>query len=555
MPYRSQARHAGLDRIFARSWYAGAGRTAGELERPLIAVANSWNEVAPENIHLRSVSEAVKAGVRSAGGTPLEFNVIHATDVIAMASDGMRYVLPSRELIADCVEVMVQAHAFDAVVLIAGGDKVTPGMIMGALRTGVPAICASTPGRPRWATTEGRPVSWETVFEAIGERRRGLIDDADVEGLVTAQMPGPGGGASAYTGNSMAVVAEALGLAIPHSSTVVAGSSEQLRLAWEAGSAMLAALHGGRSLSETVTSAGIRNAARVAVAVSGSTNVALHLPAIAREAGLRFGFEDLEEICRATPTLVHLRPSGEVSLPEFHRAGGVPAVLRELGGLLEDAPAVAAASVQEIANAAPEADGAVVHRRSDPVADRGALAVLHGSLAPRGAVTKVAAVAPECRRSTGPARVFELEETACEAIYGGAVRPGEVVVIRNEGPKGGPGFREMLGATAALMGMGLGSSVALVTDGRFSGASRGAVIGYVCPEAASGGPIGLVEDGDVIAIDMEAGTIELEVSPAILAERRERHGHGGQPSNGVLARYAALVSEACDGAVLAGSIG
>jgi dihydroxy-acid dehydratase len=553
VPYRSQARHAGLDRIFARSWYAGAGRTAGELERPLVAVANSWNEVAPENVHLRSVAEAVKAGVRAAGGTPLEFNVIHATDVIAMASDGMRYVLPSRELIADCVEVMVQAHAFDAVVLIAGGDKVTPGMIMGALRTGVPALCVYA-GTTEVGNYQGRPVSWETVFEAIGERRRGLIDDADVEGLVAAQMPGPGGGASAYTGNSMAMVAEALGLAVPGSSTVVAGSSEQLRLAWTAGSAIIPALETGRSLAETVTLAGIRNAARVAVAVSGSTNVALHLPAIAQEANVRFGFEELERICRETPTLVHLRPSGEVSLPEFHRAGGVPTVLRELGDLLEQAPAVLASSVQDIARAAPEADGTVVHRRSEPFADRGGLAVLHGSLAPRGAVTKVAAVAPQCRRSTGPARVFEFEETACEAIYGGAVLPGEVVVIRNEGPKGGPGFREMLGATAALMGMGLGDSVALVTDGRFSGASRGAVIGYVCPEAASGGPIGLVEDGDVIAIDMDAGTLELEVSPAILEARRARHVRSVQQSSGVLARYAALVSEACDGAVLTGRI-
>jgi dihydroxy-acid dehydratase len=552
--YRSQARHAGLDRIFARSWYAGAGRTAGELERPLIAVANSWNEVAPENIHLRSVSEAVKAGVRSAGGTPLEFNVIHATDVIAMASDGMRYVLPSRELIADCVEVMVQAHAFDAVVLIAGGDKATPGMIMGALRTGVPALCVYT-GTTEVGDYQGRPVSWETVFEAIGERRRGLIDDADVEGLVAAQMPGPGGGASAYTGNSMAMVAEALGLAVPHSSTVVAGSSEQLRLAWEAGSAIMPALHAGRSLAQTVTAPGIRNAARLAVAVSGSTNVALHLPAIAQEAGLRFAFEDLDQICRETPTLVHLRPSGEVSLPEFHRAGGVPAVLRELGELLEEAPAVLAESLGEIARTAPEADGVVVHRRSGPVADRGGLAILHGSLAPRGAVTKVAAVASECRRSAGPARVFELEETACEAIYAGTVNPGEVVVIRNEGPKGGPGFREMLGATAALMGMGLGDSVALVTDGRFSGASRGAVIGYVCPEAASGGPIGLVEDGDVIAIDMEAGTLELQVPAAILDERRERRVVKGSHTSGVLGRYAALVSEACDGAVLTGRTG
>jgi dihydroxy-acid dehydratase len=313
------------------------------------------------------------------------------------------------------------------------------------------------------------------------------------------------------------------------------------------------ALHSGRSLAETITLAGIRNAARVAVAVSGSTNVALHLPAIAREADICFGFDELEGICRETPTLVHLRPSGEVSLPEFHRAGGVPTVLRELGDLLEEAPAVPAASVQDIARAAPEADGTVVHRRSDPFAQRGGLAVLHGSLAPRGAVTKVAAVPPEYRRSTGPARVFEFEEAACEAIYGGHILPGEVVVIRNEGPKGGPGFREMLGATAALMGMGLGD-VALVTDGRFSGASRGAVIGYVCPEAASGGPIGLVEDGDEIAIDIDAGTLELQVSPAILEARRERHVRDASQPGGVLARYAALVSEACDGAVLNGRI-
>jgi dihydroxy-acid dehydratase len=552
VPYRSQARHAGLDRIFARSWYAGAGRTAGELERPLIAVANSWSEIAPENIHLRSVAEAVKAGVRAAGGTPLEFNVIHATDVIAMASDGMRYVLPSRELVADCVEVMMQAHAFDAVVLIAGGDKVTPGMLMGALRTGVPALYLYA-GTTEIGEYGGRPVSWETVFEAIGERRRNLIDDEDVEGLVAAQMPGPGGGASAYTGNSMAIVAEALGLAVPHSSTAVAGSSEQLRLAWEAGSAIIPALQRGRSLAETVTAASIRNAARVAVAVSGSTNVALHLPAIAREAGLSFDFEDFGRICRDTPTLVHLRPSGDVSLPDLHRAGGVPAVQRALGDLLEEAPAVLADSVLQIARAAPEADGAVIHRHSDPLDARGGLAVLRGTLAPRGAVTKIAAVAPECRRTTGPARVFELEEAACEAIYGGTIRPGEVVVIRNEGPKGGPGFREMLGATAAVMGMGLGESVSLVTDGRFSGASRGPVIGYVCPEAASGGPIGLVEDGDLIAIDMVAGTIDLDVAAADLEQRRARQVRERTQPSGVLARYAALVSEACDGAVLNGT--
>ncbi len=330
MAYRSATRHEGLDRIFARSWYAGAGRTADELSRPLVAVANSWNEIAPENVHLQSVSEAVKAGVRAAGGTPLEFNVIHATDVIAMASGGMRYVLPSRELIADCVEVMMEAHAFDAAVLVAGGDKVTPGMIMGALRTGVPAVYVYA-GTTEVGRYRGRAVSWETVFEAIGERKRGVIDDADVDGLVEAQMPGPGGGASAYTGNTMAMVAEALGLAVPTSSTAVAGSSEQLRLAWGAGAASVEALDQQRSIRDIVTLASLRNAARVAVAVSGSTNVALHLPAIAQEANVDFGFEQLERICLETPTLVHLRPSGEVSVPEFHRAGGVPAVLQRVG--------------------------------------------------------------------------------------------------------------------------------------------------------------------------------------------------------------------------------
>ena len=549
MAYRSATRHEGLDRIFARSWYAGAGRTAGELSRPLVAVANSWNEIAPENVHLRSVSEAVKAGVRAAGGTPLEFNVIHATDVIAMASGGMRYVLPSRELIADCVEVMVEAHAFDAAVLVAGGDKVTPGMIMGALRTGVPAVYLYA-GTTEVGRYRGRAVSWETVFEAIGERKRGVIDDADVDGLVEAQMPGPGGGASAYTGNTMAMVAEALGLAVPTASTAVAGSSEQLRLAWEAGAASVEALREQRSIRDIVTLPSLRNAARVAVAVSGSTNVALHLPAIAQEANVDFGFDELERICLETPTLVHLRPSGEVSVPEFHRAGGVPAVLRELGDLVEDAPTVLGVSVIELAQAAPPADREVVHLCSDPIAERGGLAILRGSLAPQGAVVKSAGVAIEFHRSSGPARVFESEEAATEAIYNGVVTPGEVVVIRNEGPKGGPGFREMLGATAALIGMGLGGTVALVTDGRFSGASHGAVVGHVCPEAASGGPISLVEDGDVIDIDIEAGTLDLRVSPAVLGARRPQLQASRGRTNGVLTRYAALVSEACDGAVL-----
>jgi dihydroxy-acid dehydratase len=538
-----------LDRIFARSWYAGAGKTAAELDRPLVAIANSWNEIAPENVHLAGVAAAVKAGVRAGGGTPLEFNVIHATDVIAMASDGMRYVLPSRDVIADAVEIMLEAHAFDAVVLIPGGDKVAPGMVMGALRCGVPTVSVYT-GTTELGRFGDRLVSWETVFEAIGERRRGAITDADVEGIVAAQMPGPGGGASAYTGNTMGVALEALGLSIPGSSTVPACSSEQIRLAWAAGAAIVAAIERGTVISDIVTSAALSNAARVVVAVAGSTNAALHLPAIAAEAGLSFGFDDLDAISSSTPTLVNLRPSGEVSLPEFHRAGGVPGVIESLGDLIEDAPSISGGSIRE-SSAGASVDHTIIHRRDHPVAPTGALRVLRGSLAPRGAIVKASAVASELRRHVGPARVFESEEEACEAIYESRVRPGDVIVIRNEGPRGGPGFREMLGATAALIGMGLGSSVALVTDGRFSGASRGAVVGYVCPEAATGGPIGLVEDGDAIEINIDEGMLELRV-PVETLERRQALPRPERPSphSGVLARYAALASEACDGGVL-----
>jgi dihydroxy-acid dehydratase len=548
--YRSLERHAGLDRIFARSWYLGAGRTSEELRRPLVGVANSWNEIAPENVHLRALAEAVKAGVRSAGATPLEFNLIHACDVIAMASEGMRYVLPSREVIADAVEIMLEAHAFDAVVLIAGGDKVTPGMLMGALRADIPTVYVYA-GTTEIGRYRDRAVSWETVFEAIGERRREVIDDADVEGLVAAQMPGPGGGASAYTGNTMALVAEALGLALPGASTVVAGSSQQQRMASEAGAAVVAALNEGRTIAKVVTEAAIRNAARVVLAVGGSTNAALHLPAIAREAGFGFGFDDLETISLATPTLVNLRPSGEVSLPDFHRAGGVPAVLAELSDVIEESPTIFDWPIGELAMRNPERDGSVIRSSADPLSRTGALRVLRGSLAPMGAIVKASAVARAHWQHRGPARVFECEEDATEAIYGGRIQAYEVVVIRSEGPRGGPGFREMLGPTAALVGMDLDRSVALVTDGRFSGGSRGLVVGYACPEAATGGPIGLVLDGDEIEIDIEQARLELNVPEDVLNERRPfMPVNRDLPRRGVLARYAALAAEACDGAVL-----
>ncbi|MGV9797004.1 dihydroxy-acid dehydratase [Mycobacterium sp. NPDC003449] len=543
-PRRSELRYQGPDRAFARSWWYGTGRTPAELKRPLIAVVNSHNEIANENVLLDKIAKRVKDGVTAGGGTAVEFNVIHATDVLSEASDGMRYVLPSRETVADSVEIMLQAHAFDAAVLIAGGDKITPAMIMGSLRVDLPTVFVYT-GTTETGRVDDREISWETVFEAIGEYHNGQITEEQLTELEMAQMPTPGGGASAYTGNTMAMCAEAMGLALPGVSTAVSGSAEQLRLAYDSGLAVTRLLEQGTTIRHIVTGPAIRNAARVAIAVCGSTNTSLHLPAIAHEAGVAFDWRTFDELSQATPTLVALRPSGPVSLPEFHRAGGVQAVLHELRGALEPS-----------ARIAPPPSGAAAPRRdrtiatvADPIAPTGGLRVLFGNLAPLGAIVKVGGVPESLLNHSGPARVFEDEEKAIVAIHGGQIEPGDVVVIRNEGPRGGPGFREMLGATAAVVGMGLADSVALVTDGRFSGASHGAAIGYVCPEAASGGPLAYLQDGDVITLDLVAGRLDVKVDEADL-KARAPGPRPGTPGTGVLARYSQSASEACFGAVL-----
>jgi len=540
---RSQIRYQGPDRAFARSWWYGTGRTKEEIRRPLVAVVNTWNEIANENVLLDKVAHRVKDGVIAGGGTPMEFNVIHATDVLSEASAGMRYVLPSREIIADSVELMIESHAFDAVVLIGGGDKVTPGMLMGALRTDLPTVYVYT-GTTEAGNHEGRDISWETVFEAIGEFHRGKMTEQELEGLELAQMPGAGGGASAYTGNTMAMCAEAMGLTLPGASTVVCGSAEQFRLAYDSGLRVMTLLEQHLSITDIVTAAAIRNAARVALAVCGSTNISLHLPAIAHEAGVSFDWREFDQLAQTTPTLVQLRPSGEVSLPQFHRAGGVQAVLNELGQQIEAHPRIA-----PIAPAPPDHATDVIATVDTPFSQTGGLRVLYGSLAPLGAIVKVGGVTPSLHRAQGPARVFENEENAIAAIHGGKINPGDVVVIRNEGPRGGPGFREMLGATAAVVGMGLANSVALVTDGRFSGASHGAAIGYVCPEAASGGPIAYVRNGDIISLDLTEGRLDLLV-PEVELQARQAVQPPARASKGVLARYAQSASEACHGAVL-----
>ncbi|KQZ23195.1 hypothetical protein ASD43_01530 [Microbacterium sp. Root553] len=506
-------------------------------------MVNAWNEIADENVHLDRVSRRVKDGIISAGGTPMEFNVIHATDVLSEASAGMRYVLPARETIADSVEIMIEAHAFDAMVIIAGGDKVTPGMIMGALRVDLPTVYVYT-GTTEVGRYEGEAVSWETVFEAIGRFHDGQITEAQLEELTLAQMPSSGGGASAYTGNTMALCAEVMGLGLPGVGSVVAGSAEQLRLAFDSGVRVMQALAEGTRIGDIVTPQAVRNAARVALAVCGSTNISLHLPAIAHEAGFEFSWEQFDRLALETPTLVKLRPSGEVSLPEFHRAGGVQSVLHALAGQLEPTPVRISQPT-----GMPAVDADVIRSVDSAHSATGGLRVLRGSLAPEGAIVKIGGVPEALLSHEGPARVFEDEETAITAIHGGSIQPGDVVVIRNEGPRGGPGFREMLGATAAIVGMGLAETVALVTDGRFSGASHGAAIGYACPEAAAGGPIGRVRDGDIIVLDLHNGILDVRVDADELAARPAAEPLW-KPTGGVLARYARTVSGASKGAVL-----
>lgn len=542
---RSALRYGGNDRAFARSWFEGSGYTKAELEQPLIAVINTWTEIGPEGIHLRHVAERVKAGIRAAGGSPMEFNIIHATDCLAEASAGMRYVLPSRDLVADSVEAMLEAHGFDAAVLIPAGDKATPGMLMGALRVNIPVAYLYS-GSTEVGLLGDRQISWETVFEAIGERHLNQIDDDELSALEAAQMPGPGCGASAYTGNTMAMVAETLGLALSGSSTAVAGSAEHLRFAYDTGLAVMKALEDGLMIKDLITTELLCNAARVALSVCGSTNVALHLPAIANEAGVKFDWTMFDELSRSTPTLVMLRPSGVISVPEFHRAGGVQRVIENLGKLIIDTPTIAPRKAR---TGVPSNANSLIMSPENAHASTGGLRVLYGSLAPSGSIIKAGGVAKNLLNHVGPARVFECEEDAITSLYSNSIRPGDVIVIRNEGPRGGPGMREMLGATAALIGMGLSKTVALVTDGRFSGASHGAAVGYVCPEAASGGPIGLVRDGDQISIDIQQGRLDLNV-PVDELTKRVRVVASRAPERGLLARYGRSAGEACDGAVV-----
>lgn len=550
----SQTVFSGPARAPHRSLLRALGVSRDDAQRPLIGIANSYNELIPGHMHLNTIAQQAKYGVWQAGGVPLEFNVIGVCDGIAMNHEGMHYSLVSREVIADSVEIMAKAHALDGLVLIPNCDKVVPGMVMAAARLDIPVVVIS--GGPMLAGDyQGRKVSLSQIFEGVGGYLKGDLSADDLCELEDSVCPTCGSCAGLFTANSMSCVTETLGLALPGDATIPAPFSARLILARQTGAAAVAAAREGRTARQFLTSASLRNALAVDAALGCSSNTVLHLMAIANEAEVDMKLEDFNEVAAQTPNLVKLSPSGSDHMEDLHRAGGVMAVMKRLaeGGLVDGAvPAVCGASMAEQYGAAAIRDDEVIRPLDRPYRETGGLAMLFGNLAPRGAVVKESAVLPQMLVHTGPALVFDDEPALMQAITDGRIVPGTVVVIRYVGPKGGPGMPEMLTPTSALAGAGLDDSVALITDGRFSGASRGASIGHVAPEALDGGPIALVKDGDVISIDIPARSLTLQVGEAELAQRRQAWQRPARKHSGVLRRYVAMVQGADTGAVLGG---
>jgi len=543
----------GAERAPHRSLFYAAGFTKDEIERPLIGVVSAQSDIIPGHTHLGKLAEAVKAGIYAAGGTPVVVPAIGVCDGIVMGHRGMHYSLASRELIADSVETLAAAHCFDGLVLIPNCDKIVPGMVMAAMRLNIPAIVCS--GGPMLAgRVNGKKTSLSQMFEAVGAYKAGIIDEEGLYRCELGSCPTCGSCSGMFTANSMNCLCEALGIALPGNGTIPAAYSERVQFAKESGKAIMDLVRRDVKPRDIVTMDAIRNAITVDMALGCSTNSALHLPAIAYEAGLKLDLHLFNEISERTPNVCHLAPAGEHYMEELNEAGGVPAVMKELAdaGLLDiSLPTVTGRTVGENIAHAENRDPEVIRPVDNAYSKTGGLAFLFGNIAENGCVVKRSAVAPEMRVHTCRARVFDGEDAAVKAIYGGEIVPGDIVVIRYEGPKGGPGMREMLVPTSALAGMKLDRDVALITDGRFSGASRGASIGHVSPEAAAGGKIGLLKDGDLIDIDMDRYTIHARVSEKEFEERRKTQV---MPETwvrgGWLDRYRRLVSSADEGAVL-----
>ena len=544
----------GVDRAPNRSLFAALGLTPEEQARPLVGIVCSKNEIVPGHMNLDKIAEAVKAGVRMAGGTPIEFPAIAVCDGIAMGHIGMKYSLVTRDLIADSTECMAIAHQFDALVMIPNCDKNVPGLLMAAARINVPTIFVS--GGPMLAghLSNGKRTCLSDMFEAVGAYHAGTLDEDGVEEYIENACPSCGSCSGMYTANSMNCLTEAIGMGLRGNGTIPAPYSARIRLAKQAGMQVMELLKQNIRPRDIMTAEAFHNAEIIDMALGCSTNTMLHLPAIAHECGIDIDLNMVNEANAKTPNLCHLAPAGPTFMEDLDRAGGVYAVMKELAdaGLIRtDLITCTGKTVGENIADAQNLDPETIRPIDNPYMATGGIAVLFGNLAPNGCVVKQSAVAPEMMRHSGPARVFNSEEEAIAVIYAGGIKPGDVVVIRYEGRKGGPGMREMLNPTSAICGMGLGESVALITDGRFSGATRGAAIGHVSPEAASGGNIGLVEEGDTISIDIPAHTIHLEVSDDVLAERRAKLVMPEpKVKTGYLARYASLVTSADKGAVL-----
>ncbi len=553
MSLRSDNVKKGAERAPNRSLFYAMGYTKEELERPLIGVISAHSEIVPGHIHLDKITEAVKAGVRMAGGTPIMIPSIGVCDGIAMGHIGMKYSLASRELIADSAETMVMAHQLDGVVLVPNCDKIVPGMVMAAVRMDIPAVVCS--GGPMLAGKyDGEEVSLSKMFEAVGAYKSGLIDECKLEECETGACPGCGSCAGMYTANSMNCLCEAIGIALPGNGTVPAVSSKRVMLAKHAGMAVMELVRKNITARQIINEKSIKNALACDMALGCSSNSVLHLLAISNEAGVELDLKTFNEMSEKVPNLCHLAPAGPTHIQDLDAAGGIPAVQAELlkEGLIDGSLlTVTGKTVAENIEGAYIKDEKNIRPISNPYSKTGGIQILWGNIAKDGCVVKRSAVAPEMLKHSGPARVFDSEDEAISAIYDGKIKDGDVVVIRYEGPVGGPGMREMLNPTSALAGMRLDKTVALITDGRFSGASRGASIGHVCPEAARGGNIGLIEEGDIIDIDIPGASINVRVSDEVLDERRKNYK---QPEpkikSGWLSRYAKLVDSAAKGAVM-----
>jgi dihydroxy-acid dehydratase len=551
LKHRSRALTDGPERAAARAYLKGIGYDDEALSKPIIGVANTWIETMPCNFHLRALAAKVKEGIRQAGGTPMELNTIAISDGITMGTAGMRASLASREVIADSIELVCDAHAFDAVIAISGCDKTIPATVMALCRLNIPGVMlyggSILPGH-----LHGQQITIQEVFEAVGAHAAGRINDQELKEIEDAASPGAGACGGQFTANTMAMAFEVLGISPAGFSMVPATDPHKPEVAGEAGRLVMDVLRRGQRPSDIITRESLENAIAAIACSGGSTNGVLHLLAVANEIGVELSIDDFDRISERTPLLCDLKPGGRYVAPDLYAAGGVPLVLKRLkqAGLLHEQPiTVTGATAGEIADRATETDGQkVVRPLEDPIKKTGGLAILRGNLAPDGCVVKLAG--HERRKQSGPARVFESEEDAMAAVRTSSIKAGDIVVIRNEGPAGGPGMREMLAVTAALVGEGLGEDVALITDGRFSGATHGLMAGHVAPESVRGGPIGVVRDGDRITLDVDSRRLDVELSEDELDERMQQYKPPARAYPGAaLSKYARLVSSAADGAI------